>query len=187
MAFSLLRHFCVCVAVVSCFYTYAQKPLPSRLPGRIIVHYEKTTASSARGQEISVEHQSLAKLISTRLNTRIDEVKPVFQAVVDRMIQANQTEAELSKATQKSDAVQHTAGQRLSLSRTVVLSLADDKGDLQMLLDRLSTEKELEGFKIIQAEPVQLSYTTLAPNDPLYPSQWSHRITEAAKAWDIET
>jgi subtilisin family serine protease/PKD repeat protein len=174
---------------VSCFYTQAQNSsteLPTELPGQIIIHYEKMDDHGARGQEISIEHKRLAEMISTRLNTPIKKVRPVFPKIVDQMIQTNQTEAELKNT--KPDANRRSmAKENFNFSRSLVLNLVDNNANLKILLDRLNKEKEFEGFKIIQAEAVKLSYTTLTPNDPLYSKQWSHRITEAAKAWDTET
>ncbi|HZB12774.1 MAG TPA: S8 family serine peptidase, partial [Chryseolinea sp.] len=190
MAFSLLRHICVCVAVVSCFYTQAQNSsteLPTELPGQIIIHYEKMDDRGARGHEITLEHKRLAEMISTRLNTPIKKVRPVFPKIVDQMIRANQTEAELKMNTKPTANRQAREKEDFNFSRSLILHLADDNANLQLLLDRLNKDNEFEGFKIIQAEPVQLSYTTLTPNDPLYSSQWAHRVTEAAKAWDTET
>ena len=61
------------------------------------------------------------------------------------------------------------------------LTIEDTAGDIEALCTELQKDSRVE-----YAVPNRLVRLDSVPNDPLFPQQWSHQVTSAVSAWDVE-
>lgn len=95
-----------------------------------------------------------------------------------------------TKATASSSSLNAKLSQ-YALKSVSDITLTDTRIKKIVIEDPTRTEsiiKDLRSDPAIEyAEPNYLYYSSTAPNDPLYPSQWAHSKTSAEAAWKVQT
>ncbi len=185
-----------------------KEKFPEYVPNEIIIKYKFTNSlkSKAKGAQIIEEHRRVSDKISDAFNLKIKETKPVHSYLIKKMSEQNKGELELQEETfykRQAKKAKQLMSKGMSLkslkkfvpkennfAQTLVLRLKDIDEDVLTIIDELNNNKALlanEGIEIVYVEPNRISYTSLIPNDLLYNQQWSHKMTNAEAAWDIET
>jgi thermitase len=60
--------------------------------------------------------------------------------------------------------------------------LKDPQADVRAVAQEYANHPDVE-----YAQPNYLMQTTAVPNDPMYPEQWAHQVTDIESAWDVQT
>ena len=178
---------------------HGQLPL-KYLPNQIVIQYEMLDHSvETRGEFILSEQQKVSELIKNYYDIPIKSHKPVFANFVKNMVEHNRTEKEQLANNEKNRLLKKGktsivkenkySDSKRKLSNSLVLKLDEKNDDLLVFVERLSRDNLLlreQNIKITAAEPNYISYFNLEPNDTYYSNQWSHKVTDAERAWDNE-
>lgn len=179
---------------------------PQYAPNELVIMYESTslTSSAVKGKDIVTEHEQIVNTLKRYASLSVAEYRPVFQTLVEEMVEKNQSEEEIQYQAylQKRRGVNIRSSENLSdyhLSRTLVLRL--ESGDPVQVAKELMTNNTVldrSGFKLIAAEPNYIYYKS-APslpkaakssadfNDLFFEFQYSHTLTNVREAWDVQT
>lgn len=173
-------------------------PAKEVVASELIIKYRPLIEARAplQGAEITEEHQRFLTALQQAYSLPIREVRPVYQGLVDQMILENHSEREIQIQTFKNRQLRGSLSIRnaedlpeRNLSRSLTLflegkdapyweNILESSADRMTSLGWVITEVDVEG----QSGPAMDGTT-----DPLYPQQWSHVVTLAEEAWNVQT
>jgi len=170
--------------------------------GIVIVQYEPIAASRMHltVERLRDEHTAFIVQLAQYFPLEIHAHRPVFQTLIAQMEQENRTERELQQAVyERRNPDQVTLESSIpfyNFSRVLALTV-DDRQDLPQLVERWNqqvSEWDLSGYRItdFSLNPLYEVASTsegklaLSSNDELFLQQFSHQITGAATAWEVE-
>ncbi len=162
-------------------YTLTSSPLRSEIP--VIL---------PKGQEIKQEHKKFLQLLNQTIPIRINAYRPVYQHVIDRMINADLSEPDvyrLSKTATTPDTAFTTRDPIYYNFSRVVRIFVDTETDIPSLVREVESMKDrfaVLGYNLLNVSInpiVKLNSTT---NDVLLPRQFAHQLTRITEAWEIE-
>jgi len=178
---------------------YQQSKELQYVPGEIIISYRPidNNITQPKGSEILQEYKEVTRSIKQTLGLEI-EAEPVHSYLVGKMVEQDTTESAIWKTSyekrlekkkvkpEKIRELTKDMGQ-FNLTRTLLIRFKDKNINILKFAERLKGEGKFGNFEIIDAGPNYIAEIASVPNDPLYPEQWSHQMTEAELGWDIET
>ena len=171
----------------------------SPLEDELIVEYRLLSNESlVRGGEIVNEHDAFIAAFESTYDLEVISSKAVYQSVVDRMVLSGYSEAEVQREVFQTRAGRTglevrnlPALKNLELCRNLRLRLsAKNAATLREVIQNQMEAMADKGFVI---KSIELN-SFLSPssrvqnlqNDPLLAEQWSHNVTNASVAWEVE-
>ncbi len=158
------------------------------VPDELIVKY-KTSENFARGYEVIKEHKQVFDYLK-RTSKGIDFTgyKPVYTRLVERIVNENKTEAELCELNSNSNALPDEYKSGFGFSKILKVKMNGNDTNIVELAQKVlknSASADINNIQIEFCEPNFIYTTFVQPDDPLYPDQWSHQITNIEQAWEI--